>query len=255
MSPPRRRNPRQPPGGAGSGGGGGGFQNIPLPGMPDEPPEPTPRPARAGRRRAPAETTAGVPLAPGAVRDTDTRTALFTFLTGRDGAAGALTGDRAGQMIAAFGASHRDPTRPDTAAAAKAMGVSTRSVQRWLAGAGMRPAHAQTLTAKARQAFTTKRGRERVLRGTTGQAMPRGRNAITISGVQGVVSGDTGNYRPRTTTVPMSEDDWTGLRAAWAEHGEAGGLIALQEIYARNYCEGWQFESIEKIDFGFRADL
>ena len=235
-------------------GGPGGFENVPLPGMP-----PTPQPG-AGARQPAAGGGVGLPdtgssgaqlphLDEGERGSTELRERMFAFVTGRQ-ASGALEGDRRAQLIAAFGASARDPARPDVAAAAKGLKVSPRSVQRWVAGGGMSPRHAATLRTRARQAMTTKRGRAAAARAAGPPRPPPGRNAIQVGGVQGVISGETGNYRARTTQVQITAEDMDLMRQLWVEHGDNGMEAFLHQHFDQHYQAGWHFRSIEEISWG-----
>ena len=232
-----------------TGSGDGQFPNIPLPGLgiPTEPERPTPTsgPVRA---TLPTESTsgAGLPSMLDAERSSSAwKSTAFSFVTGRAG--GAFDGDSRAQLIAAFGASERDPARPDVKAAAKALKVSPRSVQRWIAGGGISPRHAKTLRTKARQAMTTRRGRERAVRSMGALQAPRGKNAIRIGGIQGVTTGDTGNYRPRETKVQVSAFDLERLQQLWVDHGEAGAEAWLHAHFDQHYQSGWHFQSISDI--------
>ena len=268
MSPGRRR---QPTGGTGK----GRFTNIPLPGMPDsddaagrpaaaeQPPTtapPTPattstRAAKASsdRPELPTHAANGAEL-PTLEADTahasSTRETMFGFMTGRSVEGSLRDGDRDAQLIAAYGASKRDPTRPDTAAAAKGLGVSQRSVQRWLKGGGMSPVHSERLRTVSRQAMTTKRGRARAARMAGPLKLPAGRNALTVTGDQGVISGDTGNYRPRDSTVQFTNADLQAMQQLWVEHGEDGAAAFLHQHFGQHYVGDWHFRSIEGISWG-----
>lgn len=229
--------------------------NIPLPGFEtgQQQPEPEPDPApRAGARvPVPTRGSSGAPL-PRAEQTTPAfRTSLFTALTGRP-ASDPGQGDVRSQLITAFGASPRDPSRPDTAAAAKALGVSQRSVQRWVAGQGISPAHRSNVARRARQAMTTKRGRARVLAQTAGAGRPPGRKGqgLFVGGVQGVTSSIADNYRDRETGVVLSEADLEDLRQTWAEHGEEGAAAWLHQHWDSHYVGGWHFNQIDNVHWG-----
>lgn len=181
----------------------------------------------------------------------ETREAIFGYVTGRDAEGALEEGDLRAQLIAAYGTSKRDPSRPDTAAAAKGLGVSTRTVQRWLKGTtGLTKKHRAAVASNSRRAMTTKAGRRRVDKASPPLSAPRGKNAIVIEGVQGIVSGITDNYRDRTTAVQIHPDDLEDLRAMWLEHGEAGATAFLHQHYSQHYMEGWHFRSIEAIKWG-----
>ncbi|WP_347350387.1 hypothetical protein [Intrasporangium sp.] len=178
-----------------------------------------------------------------------TRETIFGFMTGRDVEGALDEGDPRTQLIAAYGASRRDPTRPDTAAAAKALGVSQRSVQRWLAGGGITRRHASKLRSASRRAMTTKRGRARAIKTAGLSRRPPGKNAIAVGGIQGVLSGQTGNYRPRTTAVQVTDTDLAAMQQTWVEHGEAGLSAFLHQHFNEHYMGDWHFKSIETLDW------
>ena len=97
----------------------------------------------------------------------DLRNTLFAVLTGRQGdVSGKAGGDVRGMLMAVGGSSTRTKSGIDLTAAANKLGVSRRTVERWVktaqTGTGQRPSapHAKALAAKARQAATTKAGRK-----------------------------------------------------------------------------------------------
>lgn len=228
--------------------------NIPLPGLGDprraEPASPA-QPRTGGRVPVPTHGSSGAPLPRAEQTTPGFRTSLFTALTGRP-ATDPGQGDVRSQLITAFGASRRDPTRPDTAAAAKALGVSQRSVQRWVSGHGISPTHRRNVTRRARQAMTTKRGRARVLAQTAGAGRPPGRKGqgLFVGGVQGVRSSVEDNYRDRETGVVLSEADLEDLRQTWAEHGDEGAAAWLHQHWDSHYVGGWHFSEIDDVRWG-----
>lgn len=247
MSPGKSRGP-------GGGGNGGGF-DIPLPGMPgdDDEPDDQDRQPPAGGAELPTAGKAGQDLPQMEQRTPAFREAVYQFVTGRQGAAGAAEGDVRAQLIAAYGTSPRDPSRPDTAAAAKSLGVSQRSVQRWVKrGGGLSTQHRSTLDRRARQAMTTKRGRARALAAAqrTGSNKPppgsKGRG-ISVGGVQGVVSSISDNYRDRDAAVQVTSEDLEQLQQFWVEHGDAGAAAWLHQHYDAHYTQGWHFQDIDDI--------
>lgn len=251
MSPGRR-------GGRGQGGGGGedDFPNIPLPDMPGPPAGQgdTPPPTGTGSvRPTTTQSGAALPQLPPDAHTPTFREKVFGFVTGRRGAVGSSSGDVTAQLISAYGTSRRDPTRPDTAAAAKALNVSQRTVQRWVKGGGLRPDHAKKVETQARQAMTTKRGRARAMKAakaTGASDRPPGKNAITIGGVQGAQSSIDENYRDRDTSVRVTDDDIASLQDLWVEHGSEGAADWLHAHYDEHYVEDWHFTDVEDIDWG-----
>ncbi|MFK0074604.1 hypothetical protein [Arthrobacter woluwensis] len=194
------------------------------------------------------------------------RDAFFTFFSGRRGAdtsgaapqADASTEARVdqlrGQLIAAFGTNRRGGV--DTKAAAKALGVSQRSVNYWLAGK-YKPSeqHQKTVQRRSRQAATTKRGRQRLAQDARNRLakLPKGKTPqIFVVGVQGPNNAQADYLRHRVTNIfqnltPTDVDDFI---KAWEEHGEQGAKDWLTNAYGSRYLEDWGFESIDKISFG-----
>lgn len=236
MAPPKPRRPKSR------------GVNIPLPGMPDPPQTGQP----SSTPKAGASSDDGRPRAETLTQDF--RESLFGALTGRQ-VRGAGSGDLRSQLIAAFGSSSRDPSRPDTAAAAKGLKVSQRSVQRWLkTNGGLSKQHDQALKRRARQAMTTKRGRERALAAAqrSGAGMrPTGRagRGLRVGGVQGVTSDLEGDYRDRDTAVVVTDEDLTGLQSAWTEGGDVGAAAWLHNHWDTHYVGGWHFKSIDDVSW------
>lgn len=178
----------------------------------------------------------------------DTRNAFFRALTGQGGA-DVQGGSLKGMLLAAFGGSKKDRDRPDTAAAAKGLGVSQRTVQRWLAGEGHqrqlpRPTTMKKLTTRARQAASTRAGRARALADARHQLTRRGFQ-IRISGVQGPQPGPD-YMRPRTTGMNLDDPQLAaGFLDAWERGGDAGAQRYL--IDQQVYYDTWAFESIDDI--------
>lgn len=229
------------------GGDGGDGIDIPLPGL-GSPTDDTPASSRPRGPGIPSTGRSGAPLPEASTVDPRFSEKLFQTFTGRTGA---TRGDVRGQLITAFGASPRDPNRPDTAEAARRLGVSQRSVQRWLKGGGVRPQTQAALTRRARQAMTTKRGRARALAQSTFTRPPgrRGQGLI-IGGWQGVVSSVDDNYRDRDTGVQLSTQDLEALQDTWVEHGQDGAIAWLHQHWDSHYTDGWHFRDIDDIGWG-----
>jgi len=183
--------------------------------------------------------------------------AAFGFLTGHREASPTGRAGLRGLLTAAFGTSRRDPTRPDLTAASQALGVSTRQLRRWVAGEVRRPSATavQQLQKAARQAASTRRGRSRAVRGarqTGGARRPPRRNALRVSGVQGVISSNDDQYRDRTTSVELSDQDFNDMQTAWIDRGNAGLVDWLHDHWDDNYQSGWHFIDIDEIDWDNR---
>lgn len=182
------------------------------------------------------------------VAQNDTRNAFFRALTGSS-SADVQGGSVKGMLIAAFGGSKKDGARPDTAAAAKGLGVSQRTVQRWLAAEGHqrqapRATTLKALSTKARQAASTRAGRARAIAGVRQQLTKRGFQ-LQIAGVQGPQAGP-GYMRLRTTGMNLDDPQVAaGFLDAWERGGDAAAQRYL--IDQQVYYDSWAFESIEDI--------
>lgn len=184
------------------------------------------------------------------IAQNDTRATFFRALTGNRGAA--LSGDVQGMLLAAFGPSQRDPHRPDTAAAAKSLGVSQRTVQRWIAGKDRKQQHPRAatlkkLTQRARQAATTRRGRERALKGRR-EALAREGMRLSVNGVQGPAHGE-GYVRKRLVNFDL--DDPRMAREfldAWVAGGDEGAQKYLVDNVSDFYHDSWVYEHIAEVD-------
>lgn len=180
----------------------------------------------------------------------DTRNAFFRALTGSSNAdvqAGAGASLR-GMLLASFGGSKKDTSRPDTAAAAKGLGVSQRTVQRWLAGEGHqqqtpRSDTLKQLTRRARQAATTQRGRARAISGQRDKLIREGFR-LNVAGVQGPEPGPS-YMRQRTTAMNLDPTQAAGFLSAWTK----GGDDAAQRYLIDNqiYYDTWAFEHIDDL--------
>jgi hypothetical protein len=188
-------------------------------------------------------------------------------LTGRTGAdvEGSASGNLRGMLLAAFGSSRRDPSRPNVAAAAQALGVTSRTVQRWLAAEGQqrithpRPETLGAISRLSRQAATTRRGRARALAAPQGrvaaQAAKRGMS-LRISGKQGIDPDPESEYiRRRATHWHLDPSSAAALQDAWVRGGDKGALDWLashSDIYG---VSEWTFHDIEGIEAKGLYDL
>lgn len=181
------------------------------------------------------------------------RAALFAGLTGRAVPGGAQ--DTRSQLLAAYGTDNRG--RPNTRAAAAALGVSQRTVQRWITTTGRqrnrpRPDHAKALATRARQAASTKLGRTNALKTLAGDRASRHGASLTTRGIQGVRSAGRDYTRPRTVTLDLNPDQVQALRMAYIDSGDTGALRWLEAHFDREYAAGWGFDSLDSMNLGPR---
>jgi hypothetical protein len=184
----------------------------------------------------------------------DSRSSFFQALTGRSGAdvSGSSTGDVRGMLIAAFGSSRRDAAKPDTAAAAKSLGVSQRTVQRWLADPTRQHQRPRTetlgrLATKARQAATTKRGRQKAIKDTLlSKGLPTGMR-VSVTGQQGP---ERAYARFRTAAFDLDDPSLSsGFVTAYVDGGDQGAIDWLRDNSDLTYnMDRWYFGDIDDVD-------
>ncbi len=179
---------------------------------------------------------------------------LFQSLTGRAGAdvSGSPEGNLRGMLLAAFGPSRRDSSRPDTRTAAKSLGVSQRTVERWLADPGKqhyrpRAASLEKVTKRARQASSTKRGRERAVRQArqAGVGHPEGAR-VSITGDQGP---EKQYARFRSTNFDLDDPGLSdGFVQAYIDGGDQGAMGYLRDNADAAYgMDRWHFGSLDDV--------
>ncbi len=180
---------------------------------------------------------------------------FFGTMTGR-------TGDISGrpdpanikdQLLAAYGPGRRSEV--NTAAAAKDLGVSQRTVERWIAPQGRqritnpRLGTLATLAGRAKQAATTKTGRRTAMRtvrvSKQGKSLAKYGGKLTIDAVQGPK-----NYeRDRAITLELTPDQ---VEAMWAAYEQGGDKAMVGWLNGRgdDYVGGWSFLQINDFDLG-----
>lgn len=195
-------------------------------------------------------------------REGFSRGQLFSALTGRPEGGVSASGSLRDKLDAAYGRNARGGI--DTRSAAKDLGVSQRTVQRWIAGEGKqriaapRPSVAKALDTKARQSASTKGGRARAVAAfrssAAGRSMAKKGGVITVSANQGPGKGP-GYQRWRTVDIPTSLFDGSNqMDALWGAY-EAGGDAAARAVIAdlaQDYCAGWEFGEVGSIDIRSR---
>lgn len=183
------------------------------------------------------------------------RETLFNRLTGRDGdVSGSTEGDVAGQLLAVGGASSRTRSGIDLTAAAQRLGVSRRTVERWVrtseTGTGQRPSagHATSLARRARQSATTKAGRRAALQGSSVRQAVTSRGArVSIDARQGPGRDYT---RKRVTQLDLDPADAEAMMNAWENGGEKGFMSWATGHWDGDYLEGWTFTDVDDISVG-----
>ena len=186
------------------------------------------------------------------------RQTVFTALTGSTGDVGG-GGDLRGQLLAAFGRGPRGGV--NTAAAARALGVTRRTVERYVAPATAAqriarpsPARLQEITRRARQAASTARGRRRALGGASGDSSSRYGAVVSMRGKMGPYSSDREYQRVRRANVELSAPDVVALRDAYAARGERGAVAWLEQYMDREYAAQWEFQSLDDMTLRPKAE-
>ena len=186
----------------------------------------------------------------------DLRNRLFAALTGRDAdVSGKPGGDLKGMLLAVGGSSTRTRSGIDLTRAAGRLGLSRRTLERWVktteTGEGQRPspAHAKSLAKKARQAATTKAGRKAALAGSTLRRSITARGArISISGDQGPRAAGRDYIRYRTTMLELDPGDAEAMMNAWENGGEKGFMSWATTHWDQDYLADWKFGEVDGID-------
>lgn len=185
----------------------------------------------------------------------DLRNTLFSILTGRQAdVSGSASGDVRGMLMAVGGTSNRTKSGIDLTKAASKLGVSRRTVERWVksaqTGAGQRPSpqHAKALASKARQAATTKAGRKAALAGSPLRQAITSRGArVSIDGLQGPHAAGKDYIRKRVTQVYLDPADAHAMMNAWETGGEKGFMSWATTFWDTEYLNDWTFDSVDGV--------
>lgn len=181
---------------------------------------------------------------------------IFTALTGRRAdVSGKADGDVRGMLMAVGGPSPKTKSGIDLTKAAKSLGVSRRTVERWVktaqTGIGQHPSpkHATALAAKARQAATTKAGRRATLAGSTRRQAIVSRGArVSITGLQGPRAAGRDYMRSRTTQLDLDPADAEAMMTAWEDGGEKGFMSWATGHWGSEYLDDWKFGDVDTVD-------
>lgn len=181
---------------------------------------------------------------------------LFGALSGRPNSdvSGKADGDVKGMLLAVGGASDKTRSGIDLTSAAKALGVSRRTVERWVrsadSGTGQRPSkeHQTTLARASRQRATTKAGRAQTLAGSSRmQRMARHGGKVRINAFQGPMENKY--KRLRTVEWDLSAAEAREMMAAYEARGDAGFMAWAQQFGTENYVPDWQIGDVEGLSF------
>lgn len=186
----------------------------------------------------------------------DLRSMIFSALTGRTAdVSGKSDGDLRGMLMAVGGPSSKTRSGIDLTKAAQSLGVSRRTVERWVqtaqTGAGQRPSapHATSLAKQARQAATTKAGRRAALATSTVRQAIASRGArLTLTGTQGPHAAGQDYMRHRTTQLDLDPADAEAMLTAWENGGEKGFMSWATSHWGSEYLDDWKFGGVDDLD-------
>lgn len=172
-----------------------------------------------------------------------------------------------GQKIPDYTAEHPDtramlkflfPGKSDrypiaTGLAAKKLGVSQSTVQRWIRGAqNPRATITKEITKRVRQTVTTQRGRSQLAKRVQAN-LPTKQRTIRINALQGPSDDPTDKkyVTERYANLAMSPSDQQQLYDAWVKGGDAGATDYLTSLYSdpSRYVDGWQFHGIKGVEW------
>lgn len=193
---------------------------------------------------------------------TERRTAIYEALAGREGASSldrTAPTDVQSMLMARFSHTYRGQQRVHTRAAAAELGVSQRTVQRWLKDQRM-PVGDQyrRLALSVRQQATRKAGRQQAVAAARERLAPmmerRGGIQLNVHGYQGAPPGPgMKDYRrSRNAFLDMSAAQTDEMFDAYAQGGDEGLQLWLNEVYGAEggYLADWNISSIDRLQFG-----
>ncbi|WP_270367018.1 helix-turn-helix domain-containing protein [Microbacterium algeriense] len=135
--------------------------------------------------------------------------------------------------------------------AAKALGVSVRTVQRWLKGDhNPKKTTMDAIRKKARQAITTKRGRQQMVRrARANQSIPGSWVKVAVSGRQGPLDASDPHYaRDRTIQQKITPEEYENFRNAWAMGGDVAAREYLESVLSARYLPDWKIGHISSMN-------
>lgn len=136
-----------------------------------------------------------------------------------------------------------------TGLAAKKLGVSQGTVQRWIRGAqNPRATITKEITKRVRQTVTTQRGRSRLAKRVQAN-LPTKQRTIRINALQGPSDDPTDKkyVTERFANLKMSPFEQQELYDAWTQGGDAAATDYLTTLFDTRYVDGWQFHGIRGV--------
>jgi len=186
------------------------------------------------------------------------RQAVFTALSGQAGdVSGKVDGPLLDMLRSVGGQSKRTQSGIDLTAAAAKLGLSRRSVERWVRS-DLKPSadHAMLLAKKSKQAATTQAGRREATAERRVAATAARRVRVSITGMQGPNipakfrnqdHRDRGYIRLRTTQMVLTPEDAQAMYDAYERAGHKGFMDWAQQHWGANYLEDWSFLEVKDV--------
>lgn len=184
---------------------------------------------------------------------TGLRGVLFSALTGNRGDVSGKGQDVKGMLLAVGGPSRRTRSGIDLTAAADKLGVTRRTVERWLRSGqpgGQRPSqhHAKALAKAARQAATTRAGRKAGVAGLRSKvARSTAGVRLSIGGTQGPTAQGRTYTRPRLTQLDLDQQDALAMLDAYERGGDKGFMSWATQHWGQEYLDDWAFQSVDEV--------
>lgn len=188
--------------------------------------------------------------------DNSMRGRIFAALTGNASAdvSGSTGGDLRGMLMAVGGPSGKTKSGIDLTKAAASLGVSRRTVERWVktssTGQGQKPSpqHLKSLRTRARQAASTKAGRRGALQTVRDRKVLSRGARLTVSGLQGPKVAGRDYMRVRTTQVDLDPLAAQDMLAAYEAGGDKGFMGWMTQFYGDQYVDDWAFDGFDNIE-------
>ncbi len=163
-------------------------------------------------------------------------------------------------MLLAIGGPGKTKSGIDLSAAAKELGVTRRTVERWVTTAGERSklggANLAKVRTQSRQAATTKQGRRKAVArvrdagGPGGSSIARYGSKITLKGSQGPAAAGKDYLRNRSISLQLDPESAQGMFDAYAEGGDKGFVSWMEGYAGDTYVDGWSIGSIDSFQIG-----
>lgn len=181
------------------------------------------------------------------------RSALFQALTGRTAdVTGSREGELRGMLMAIGGPSTRTGSGIDLTAAAKQLGVTRRTVERWVTGATERGRptgkNLTNLVAKSRQAATTQRGRRAALADTRKSQLPSYGAKLGVTGEQGPTRAGRDYRRLRRIDLALDPAEVEAMLGAYEQGGDKGFVSWFEGHADQSYVNDWGIDSVDGVE-------